>query len=253
MTTTPTSNPTWATDTTVATGPEVGLPTKVTPSDGVRQQGFLSGQGVPARTVNGQLGAIGTWIQYLREALGDRLTTTPRKFRLNVAAVGELNLTPTDQAFQVNSPFSEFGSGNNVQLVLSQLKSGCTFLYQITGQVPQDSLITNVQVTVQGSSAFGVLPSGLPSITLSAVTDDGTVLSLGFPVVEDTSATAGEFTTQHTLEIDLSATPLDADTAGNLSGPVRLYLVITGATGGPSMPDVFFANPCVSCISKPWT
>jgi hypothetical protein len=166
--------------------------------------------------------------------------------------VGELYLTPSDEAFQVNSPFGEFGSGNNVQLVLSQLKQGCAFLYQITGQVPVNSLITRIVITVQGSSAFHVLPAGLPSITLAAVEDDGTVLSMGFPTVADTSATAGAFTTQHDLVIDLSASPIDADTAGNLAGPVRLYLVVVGAVGGPTMPVVFYANPRVSCKAKPW-
>jgi len=65
MTARPTSNPLWATDATVLSGPEVGLAPRVIPSDGVRQQGFQADQGVAARAMNGQLGAVGDWITYL--------------------------------------------------------------------------------------------------------------------------------------------------------------------------------------------
>lgn len=61
----PSATVSWSTDTNYATGPETGVSTRLEPSGGVKAQGFIPTEEVPARWLNWALGALGDWTAYL--------------------------------------------------------------------------------------------------------------------------------------------------------------------------------------------
>jgi hypothetical protein len=69
----PLASPLFATDATFATGPEVGLSTRLDPGAGIRAQGVLPESRYAARWENFQKGTLGDWVKYL----DDRQLTLP--------------------------------------------------------------------------------------------------------------------------------------------------------------------------------
>ena len=83
MTTRPTTDVEWATDDDYASGAEVGETTKADPS-GLRAQGILPNQRIPARFFNFLFGSVGQWILYLTQKTDGVFSP------MNFGAVGEI-------------------------------------------------------------------------------------------------------------------------------------------------------------------
>lgn len=87
----PTTLPIWATDTTLATGSESGLSTKLEPSLGVKQQGSIPGEEAPGRWYNWLLNNIYSWCVYL-----NGLGTDAQFLATNFAFTGNNTHTGTE-------------------------------------------------------------------------------------------------------------------------------------------------------------
>lgn len=61
----PSTLPTWATDATIASGPDAGLSPILEPASGVKAQGNVAGQGAAARWYNWLFNLLCQWIAYL--------------------------------------------------------------------------------------------------------------------------------------------------------------------------------------------
>jgi hypothetical protein len=57
--------PLWATATTVTSGPDTGLATRLEPAAAIRAAGYVGGQPIPARIDNARAGAVGDWLAHL--------------------------------------------------------------------------------------------------------------------------------------------------------------------------------------------
>jgi hypothetical protein len=65
MPTRPSASPLYATDSTLASGPESGQPTRLNPGAGILAQGLLAGVKLTARVLSHVLGTHGDWVDYL--------------------------------------------------------------------------------------------------------------------------------------------------------------------------------------------
>lgn len=245
----PAENPEWATDATVASGPEATLPTKVTPSDGLRQQGFQADQALAARLLNGQLNIVGRWITYLSKACGLLLTDTARELYPSISQISALNYLPSDQAWYLTGAQGNLGTDpNTLQPVVYQAKADVQFVLPL--DLPPDSILTRVDITVKGDDThMTVLPNtSLPEISLLAVTDDGTVEVLEGPVV-DPSTTLVQYKAPHTLAIE-PVGGVDAGTGGGTARR-RLYLHIKGEHDSSLSAATLFFVPRAYVKAKP--
>lgn len=100
MTSRPTIDPVWATDTNYTNGPEVGTPTKVNPGAAVRTEGALPDTIFPAQHFNHQMGLLAQWLAYYKDL--DWLNLQPIPMQafsdsiLNDGPIGSIGHRPVD-------------------------------------------------------------------------------------------------------------------------------------------------------------
>ena len=241
MGTAPIYDPSWATDSTVASGPEATKTVRVYPTSGVIQQGFQADQGVAARTANGVVGNQGDWIKYLRESTGDRLGNIDQTYLLPTSDVSESSFISTSHAFDVTgNPYTP-----SVAPTVMQNIAGCIFVWQLSCVLPRNALLTGLNIQVQGGSSYASLPA-MPTIGLYLIAPTGVVMLVG-STVTDTAGGVAAFKLRHTLQVSYASLPVFLGDPSQ-----RLIMVVTGA--GTTFADkVAFAEPRATVIACPWS
>ena len=141
----PGTNPSWATDTNLASGPDAGLPTKESPdpSSGVIAQGFIPGVPFFAPRLNWILNLYGKWLAYLGEVIANRVLHIPitRAYQSSVVA------NPGEPAW-----YSDVASGS-AYLRTTTSGNKATLLVPISDMLPDGAVISRIRVAVTTGAA----------------------------------------------------------------------------------------------------
>lgn len=103
----PSTLPTWATDSTLSGGPQVGQATRLDPGSGIRAQGLYQGRKVPARILGWMLGTIGDWLGWF-----DGVVTAQQLRCWDVAPIDPLAASPSVNSFLL--PFVPAGAASAI-------------------------------------------------------------------------------------------------------------------------------------------
>jgi hypothetical protein len=157
---TPTANiPSWATDANFASGPDVGYPTRLEPSEAVKGQGYVGKTKISAQTDNWRAGATSDWLRYLSPI-------QLRNWHAVLPAYRILEIEGSATSLQPYAAYSGFwwvGATNN------QLES--------TGSVVVIPANTSTSGDLRGHSE--IMADGAKRISSVAISESGVVVAAG--------------------------------------------------------------------------
>lgn len=88
----PSELPTWASDATYSSGPDIGEATRLEPTSGEKATGFVRATRLPARKMNWTLGMICDWLAHFKDVTDDHETRVDDLESLGIAHDGRLDI-----------------------------------------------------------------------------------------------------------------------------------------------------------------